>query len=116
MPLARIDLIAGKPEEYRRTVGDVVYQVDEDVLAPDAETVVELVRHLLVETPLLLERAAACEGELDEDAIGGALDSEEVGIEDEVRRRVLSCPLIGRIGRSETARPPLSRTSNTDFG
>ncbi|HZC96545.1 MAG TPA: hypothetical protein VE267_10545 [Bradyrhizobium sp.] len=58
MPLARIDLIAGKPEEYRRTVGDVVYQVDEDVLAPDAETVVELVRHLLVETPLLLERAA----------------------------------------------------------
>ena len=26
MPLARIDLIAGKPADYRRTIGDVVYQ------------------------------------------------------------------------------------------
>ena len=26
MPLARIDLIAGKPAEYRRTIGEVVYE------------------------------------------------------------------------------------------
>jgi hypothetical protein len=32
MPLARIDLIAGKPKEYRRTVGDVVYQAMVDIL------------------------------------------------------------------------------------
>jgi hypothetical protein len=32
MPLARIDLIAGKPEEYRQTVGDVVYQATVDIL------------------------------------------------------------------------------------
>jgi phenylpyruvate tautomerase PptA (4-oxalocrotonate tautomerase family) len=32
MPLARIDLIAGRPEDYRRTVGDVVYQAMVDVL------------------------------------------------------------------------------------
>jgi hypothetical protein len=32
MPLARIDLIAGKPEGYRRTVGDVVYRAMVDIL------------------------------------------------------------------------------------
>jgi len=32
MPLARIDLIAGKPAEYRRTIGDVVYQAMLDTL------------------------------------------------------------------------------------
>jgi hypothetical protein len=26
MPLARIDLIKGKPSDYRRTIGDVVYK------------------------------------------------------------------------------------------
>ena len=26
MPLARIDLVRGKPAEYRRTIGDVVYE------------------------------------------------------------------------------------------
>ncbi len=26
MPLTRIDLIEGKPAEYRRAIGDVVYQ------------------------------------------------------------------------------------------
>jgi 4-oxalocrotonate tautomerase len=26
MPLARIDLVAGKPAAYRRTIGDVVYE------------------------------------------------------------------------------------------
>jgi phenylpyruvate tautomerase PptA (4-oxalocrotonate tautomerase family) len=32
MPLARIDLIAGKSEEYRQTVGDVVYQAMVEIL------------------------------------------------------------------------------------
>jgi 4-oxalocrotonate tautomerase len=26
MPLARIDLVQGKSDEYRRTIGDVVYE------------------------------------------------------------------------------------------
>jgi 4-oxalocrotonate tautomerase len=38
MPLARIDLIAGKPEEYRRIVGDVVYEAMVDILkAPEGD-------------------------------------------------------------------------------
>jgi len=32
MPLARIDLIAGKSADYRRTIGDVVYQAMLDTL------------------------------------------------------------------------------------
>lgn len=32
MPLARIDLIKGKPAEYRQTVGDVVYTAMVEVL------------------------------------------------------------------------------------
>jgi hypothetical protein len=32
MPFARIDLIAGKPEDYRRTIGDVVYHAMVDIL------------------------------------------------------------------------------------
>jgi phenylpyruvate tautomerase PptA (4-oxalocrotonate tautomerase family) len=35
MPLARIDLIEGKPPEYRRTIGDVVYDaIVEQLKAP----------------------------------------------------------------------------------
>jgi 4-oxalocrotonate tautomerase len=32
MPLARIDLIKGKPAEYRQTIGDVVYSAMVDIL------------------------------------------------------------------------------------
>ncbi len=32
MPLARIDLIAGKSDEYRQTIGDVVYEAMVDTL------------------------------------------------------------------------------------
>jgi 4-oxalocrotonate tautomerase len=32
MPLARIDLIKGKPASYRKTIGDVVYQAIIEVL------------------------------------------------------------------------------------
>ena len=36
MPLARIDLIKGKPADYRRTIGDVVYKAMVDILkAPE---------------------------------------------------------------------------------
>lgn len=36
MPLARIDMIRGKPAEFRRMVGDVVYQAMHDILkAPE---------------------------------------------------------------------------------
>ncbi|GAC1415811.1 MAG: tautomerase family protein [Candidatus Velthaea sp.] len=31
MPLVRIDLVAGKPDEYARTIGEVVYQAMVDV-------------------------------------------------------------------------------------
>jgi 4-oxalocrotonate tautomerase len=32
MPLARIDLVKGKPPEYRKTIGDVVYSAMVDIL------------------------------------------------------------------------------------
>jgi hypothetical protein len=32
MPLARIDLIKGKPAQYRQAIGDVVYSAMVDVL------------------------------------------------------------------------------------
>jgi spore cortex formation protein SpoVR/YcgB (stage V sporulation) len=32
MPLARIDLIAGKSEDYRQAVGDIVYEAMVDIL------------------------------------------------------------------------------------
>jgi Tautomerase enzyme len=32
MPLARIDLIKGKPSDYRRTIGDVVYKAMVEIL------------------------------------------------------------------------------------
>jgi hypothetical protein len=32
MPLARIDLIKGKPSNYRRTIGDVVYRRREFIM------------------------------------------------------------------------------------
>jgi 4-oxalocrotonate tautomerase len=32
VPLVRIDLVAGKPAHYRRTIGDVVYQVMVDTM------------------------------------------------------------------------------------
>ena len=36
MPLARIDLIKGKPSDYRRTIGDVVYKAMVEILkAPE---------------------------------------------------------------------------------
>jgi 4-oxalocrotonate tautomerase len=33
MPLARIDLVQGKSAEYRRTIGNIVYEAMVDVLA-----------------------------------------------------------------------------------
>ena len=36
MPLARIDMIKGRPAEFRKTVGDVVYQAMIDVLKAPA--------------------------------------------------------------------------------
>ena len=35
MPLARIDLIAGKPPEYRKTICDVVYNAMVNILECD---------------------------------------------------------------------------------
>jgi phenylpyruvate tautomerase PptA (4-oxalocrotonate tautomerase family) len=38
MPLARIDLIAGKSAEYRKTIGDVVYEAMVEILkAPEGD-------------------------------------------------------------------------------
>ena len=36
MPFARIDLIKGKPSDYRRTIGDIVYKAMVEILkAPE---------------------------------------------------------------------------------
>ena len=32
MPFARIDLIKGKPSDYRRTIGDIVYEAMVEIL------------------------------------------------------------------------------------
>jgi hypothetical protein len=39
MPLARIDLVQGKSDEYRRTIGDVVYEAMVDILKRQRTTV-----------------------------------------------------------------------------
>jgi phenylpyruvate tautomerase PptA (4-oxalocrotonate tautomerase family) len=47
MPFARIDLLKGKPPEYRATLADVVYQGIVDVLkAPDGDRFVVISEHL----------------------------------------------------------------------
>lgn len=46
MPLARIDMIAGKPAEYRQTVGDVVYRAMVEVLkAPENDRFQVIAQH-----------------------------------------------------------------------
>ena len=46
MPFARIDLLKGKPAEYRATVADVVYQGIVDVLkAPDGDRFIVIGEH-----------------------------------------------------------------------
>lgn len=46
MPLARIDLIEGKPAEYRRTIGEVVYQAIIEVLkAPTGDRFQVITEH-----------------------------------------------------------------------
>ncbi len=46
MPLARIDLIKGKPSSYRRTIGDVVYKAMVDILkAPENDRFQVIAEH-----------------------------------------------------------------------
>ena len=46
MPLARIDLIKGKPVEFRQAVGDVVYEAMVDVLkAPEGDRFQVIAEH-----------------------------------------------------------------------
>jgi phenylpyruvate tautomerase PptA (4-oxalocrotonate tautomerase family) len=46
MPLARIDLIKGKPASYRRTIGDVVYQAMVEILkAPENDRFQVIAEH-----------------------------------------------------------------------
>jgi 4-oxalocrotonate tautomerase len=46
MPLARIDLIKGKPSDYRRTIGDVVYKAMVDILkAPENDRFQVIAEH-----------------------------------------------------------------------
>jgi phenylpyruvate tautomerase PptA (4-oxalocrotonate tautomerase family) len=46
MPLARIDLARGKPAEYRRAIGDVVYAAIIDVLgAPKDDRFIVITEH-----------------------------------------------------------------------
>lgn len=46
MPFARVDLLKGKPTEYRSTVADVVYKGIVDVLkAPDGDRFIVIAEH-----------------------------------------------------------------------
>jgi 4-oxalocrotonate tautomerase len=46
MPLARIDLIKGKPSGYRRTIGDVVYKAMVEILkAPENDRFQVIAEH-----------------------------------------------------------------------
>jgi len=46
MPLARIDLIRGKPADYRRTIGEVVYKAMVEVLkAPENDRFQVIAEH-----------------------------------------------------------------------
>jgi 4-oxalocrotonate tautomerase len=46
MPLARIDMIEGKPAEYRQTVGEVVYRAMVEVLkAPEGDRFQVIAQH-----------------------------------------------------------------------
>jgi phenylpyruvate tautomerase PptA (4-oxalocrotonate tautomerase family) len=46
MPFARIDLIKGKPAEYRATVAEIVYKGIVDVLkAPDGDRFIVINEH-----------------------------------------------------------------------
>ena len=46
MPLVRIDLARGKPAEYRRAIGDVVYAAVTDVLgAPKDDRFIVITEH-----------------------------------------------------------------------
>jgi 4-oxalocrotonate tautomerase len=46
MPLARIDLVEGKSPEYRRTIGDVVYEaIISELKAPDGDRFQVITEH-----------------------------------------------------------------------
>src|SRR4051794_25742136 len=64
-------------------------EVDEDILPAKVEPAVQPVGNRLVEGPLLIDGAAIAQGDLDDHAIGGALNPGVIGIDDEIRRRVL---------------------------
>src|SRR5574337_1137507 len=64
-------------------------QADEHVLTTNAQAQIQAVRHGPVEGTLLLDRPAIDKRHLDEDAVPGPLDTEELRVSDEVLCRML---------------------------
>jgi 4-oxalocrotonate tautomerase len=66
MPLARIDLVRGKSAEFRRTIGDVVYQAIVDILKAPANDRFQVItehaaeNHIADETYLGIKRTGDC--------------------------------------------------------
>jgi phenylpyruvate tautomerase PptA (4-oxalocrotonate tautomerase family) len=64
MPLARIDLVRGKPAEYRRTIGDVVYEAMVETLKAPKDDRFQLIseyapeNHIADENYLGIKRTA----------------------------------------------------------
>ncbi len=64
MPLARIDLVQGKPAEYRRTIGDVVYEAMVETLKAPKDDRFQLIseyapeNHIADENYLGIKRTA----------------------------------------------------------
>ena len=64
MPLARIDLVRGKPAEYRRTIGDVVYEAMVETLKAPQDDRFQLIseyapeNHIADENYLGIKRTA----------------------------------------------------------
>ena len=52
MPLARIDLVQGKPAEYRRTIGDVVYEAMVETLKAPKDDRFQLISEYAPEVTL----------------------------------------------------------------
>ena len=66
MPFARIDLVQGRPAEYRRTIGDVVYDALVDILKAPADDRFQVVQEhpsenfVASETYLGIKRTGSC--------------------------------------------------------
>ena len=57
------------------------HQADNDIFPPYSKLVVQRIRNLLIKCTLLFKRSPRNQSELDEDASGRAMDTQEIRIE-----------------------------------